>query len=112
MDGADLILNNPVTPLTVFTAEHAKTEKTEQLAKDFESVLLTKLVDEMKETAGKWDLEEEEDAASGQVQGLFWMYLAQDLGDKGGLGLWKDLHRFFTDVQSPAEPPQSVDESL
>ena len=111
MDRANLILTNPVTPPTVLTAEHAKTEKTEQLAKDFESVLLTKLVDEMKETVGNWGLEEE-DAASGQMQGLFWMYLAQDLGDKGGLGLWKDLHRFFTDMQSPAEPPQLVDESL
>jgi Rod binding domain-containing protein len=113
MDGADLILTNPVTPTTVLIEQRAKTEKTEQLAKDFETVLLTKLVDEMKETVGNWGLEEE-DAASGQVQGLFWMYLAQDLGDKGGLGLWKDLHRFFTDMQSPAEPPasQSVDEVL
>ena len=111
MDGADLILIKPVMPTTVFAAERSKTEKTEQLAKDFETVLLTKLVDEMKETVGNWGLEEE-DAASGQMQGLFWMFLAQDLGDKGGLGLWKDLHRFFTDMQSPAEPPQSVDEVL
>ena len=113
MDGADLILTNPVTPATVLTAQRAQTEKTEQLAKDFESVLLTKLVDEMKETVGNWGFEDE-DAASGQMQGLFWMYLAQDLGDKGGLGLWKDLNRFFTDMQSPAEPPasQSMDEVL
>lgn len=87
------------------------TEKTEQLAKEFETVLLTKLVDAMKETVGDWGLEKE-DAASGQMQGLFWMYLAQDIGEKGGLGLWKDLHRFFTDMQNPAEPPPSVDESL
>jgi len=113
MDGAESILINPVMPTTALTAEQARTEKTEQLAKDFESVLLTKLVDEMKETVGNWGLEEE-DAASGQMQGLFWMYLAQDLGNKGGLGLWKDLQRFFNDMQSPAEPPssQSVDESL
>jgi Rod binding domain-containing protein len=111
MEGAELFLTNPVMPTTALTAEQARTEKTEQLAKDFESVLLTKLVDEMKETIGNLSFDDE-DAASGQMQGLFWMCLAQDLGDKGGLGLWKDLHRFFTDMQSPAEPPRSVDETL
>ena len=113
MDGAELILTSPVTPTEVLSAHDVKAQKTEQLAKDFETVLLTKLVDEMKETVGNWGLEEE-DVAAGQMQGLFWMYLAQDLGDKGGLGLWKDLHRFFTDMQSPAEPPASgsMDEVL
>jgi Rod binding domain-containing protein len=111
MDGIDQILTNPVMPTTAINAGRARTDKTEKLAKDFESILLTRLVDEMKETVGNWGLEDE-DPASGQVKGLFWMYLAQDLGDKGGLGLWKDLHRFFSDMQSPAEPPQSVDESL
>ncbi len=129
MDGAELFLTNPVMPLSPLEGtagsgfikaanriqrsgtEPAGTEKTEQLAKEFETVLLTKLVDAMKETVGNWGLEKE-DAAAGQMQGLFWMYLAQDIGDKGGLGLWKDLHRFFCDMQNPAEPPTSVDESL
>ncbi len=114
MDGADLISSSCISRTALGVTQNAERatqdKKTEQLAKDFESVLLTKLVDEMKETVGNWGLEEE-DAASGQVQGLFWMYLAQDLGDKGGLGLWKDLYKFFTDMQNPAEPP-SVDESL
>ena len=88
----------------------AGAEKTKQLAKDFESVLLTKLVDEMKNTTNQWGFEE--DAASEQVQGLFWMYLARDAADKGGIGLWKDLYRFFSDVQNPNTQTQSLDESL
>ena len=114
MDGTDLISAMPVIPpveIGLPKTDHIQADKTEKLAKDFETVLLTKLLDEMKNTIGRSGLEEE-DAASGQVQGLFWLYLAQDLGDKGGLGLWKDLHKFFSDMQSPAEPPPLMDESL
>jgi Rod binding domain-containing protein len=129
MDGADLILTTPIMPpspletttggvLTGVTgngelsgATPAGAKKTEQLAKDFESVLLTQLVDKMKETIGQGGFEEE-DAASGQVQGLFWLYLARDIADKGGLGLWKDLYRFFNDMQKPNAPTQSLDENL
>jgi len=82
----------------------------EKSAKDFESVLLSKVFDEMKNTIGKWT--EEEDVAADQVKGLFWLFLARDVGDKGGLGLWKDLSRFFTDMQKPNSPQQSLDENL
>jgi len=84
--------------------------KTEQLAKDFESVLLSKLVDEMKETIGQGF--EEEDVAAGQVKGLFWLYLSRDLADKGGLGLWKDLSRLFTDIQKPGTMTQTMNEGI
>jgi Rod binding domain-containing protein len=128
MNGADLILTTPVMPpspleetagggLTGVTgraqsvcAKSADAKKTEQLAKDFESVLLTQLVDKMKDTVGQWGFEEE--AAAGQVKGLFWLFLARDVADKGGLGLWKDLSRFFTDLQNKSAPAQSLDENL
>jgi len=61
----------------------------EQAAKDFESVLLNKLLDEMKNTIGDWGFDE--DGVSKQVQGIFWLYLAQDIANQGGLGLWKDI---------------------
>jgi len=79
-------------------ARPAGAKKTEQLAKDFESVLLTQLVDKMKDTVGQSELGE--DAAADQVHGLFWLYLARDIADKGGFGLWKDLYRFFNDLQN------------
>jgi Rod binding domain-containing protein len=128
MDGSDLILTAPIMPsspmdetaglLSKAAAQQnvsanglADSQKTEKLAKDFESVLLTKLFDTMKETVNQFN--DEEDSAGGQVQGLFWLCLARDVADKGGLGLWKDLQRFFTDLQNPAEPPaQSLDEGL
>jgi Rod binding domain-containing protein len=72
---------------------------------------MTKLVDSMKETVEQWQ-DEKEDAAGGQVQGLFWYYLAQDMADKGGVGLWKDLYRFFTDMQKTNATSQSLDEGL
>jgi len=84
--------------------------KVEEAAKDFESVLLSKVFDEMKNTVGKWT--EEEDVASDQVKGLFWLFLARDVADKGGMGLWKDLSQFFTDTQKPDTTQQKLDESL
>ena len=122
MDGADLILTTPVTPLDPFGkmgsgeitgatgTKPADAKKTEQMAKDFESVFVTKLLDEMKETIGQWGFEEE--AGASQVKGLFWLYLARDVADKGGLGLWKDLNRFFTDLQNKDTQAQSLDEKL
>jgi len=109
MDIAKMILTEPVlSPSYLADARriqqnNAPTDdvsdaKRKQLAKDFESVLLGKILDQAKETVGGLGLDEE-DGASGQVQGLFWMYLAQDIADKGGLGLWKDIYRFFKDME-------------
>jgi Rod binding domain-containing protein len=124
MDGSDLLLTTPVTLETTSGAglaaktgniqsnsvKSADDKKTEKIAKDFESVLLTKLLDEMKNTVGNGLGEEE--AGSEQVKGLFWLYLARDMSDKGGLGLWKDLNRFFKDMQKADTPAKSLDEKL
>ncbi len=69
-------------------------EKKKQVAKNFESVLLNKLFDQMQNTIGDWGFDN--DGASKQIQGLFWLYLAQDVADKGGFGLWKEIYRFLT----------------
>ena len=98
MDSIKLILNQPVSPPTTLEGvdqiDHLSEEKKKQIAKDFESVLLGKLLDEMKDTIGDWGFEE--DGASKQVQGIFWLYLARDLADKGGVGLWKDIYQSLT----------------
>ena len=80
--------------------------KCKQLAKDFESVLLTKLFDQMQESIGGWN-EEEQDGTSKQVQGLFWLHLAQDVADKGGFGLWREIYehlRQATPLDAAGEP--------
>jgi Rod binding domain-containing protein len=68
-------------------------EKKKQAAKDFESVLLNKLLDEMKDSIVDWG--SEKDGASEQIQGIFWLYLARDIANNGGLGLWKDIYQFL-----------------
>jgi Rod binding domain-containing protein len=74
----------------------------EQAAKDFESVLLYKLLEEMKRTIPRSELVA--DGVSDQVRDLFWYYLAQDLADKGGLGLWKELYQQMNPAAGPSGP--------
>ena len=50
---------------------------------------MTRMLDEMKNTIGDWD--DQEDAASQQMQGVFWLHLAQHVGGNGGIGLWKQI---------------------
>ncbi len=74
--------------ITPAGADAVKAEKT---AKDFESILLYRLIEEMRRTIPKSGLLET--GASGQMESLFWFYLAQEVAEKGGVGLWKDLSR-------------------
>jgi Rod binding domain-containing protein len=122
MDSSKLILTEPVLPPTLLDKMKNSSvykelstdgssgidsntsdsqEKNEQIAKDFESVLLYKLLDEMKNTIGDWGFEK--DGISKQVQGIFWLNLAGDIANKGGLGLWKDIYEFLTQAESPRE---------
>jgi Rod binding domain-containing protein len=140
MESANLILTQPVSPpsplehfqmggslkaegfgdgsakttsklrLKVPPAEQASDEKKIQIAKDFESILITKLLDQMKNTIGDWGFEK--DSASSQVQGIFWLYLAQDIGNNGGMGLWKDIHKFLAGNEQPNAAVKSLDGRL
>jgi Rod binding domain-containing protein len=113
MDGTKLILTEPVSPPTML--EHLdksklksiSEEKKKQVAKDFESVLLNKLLDEMKNSIVDWGLEK--DAASKQTQGIFWLYLGRDIANNGGLGLWKDIYQFLSNAEQTNTVQQSVD---
>ena len=109
MDAANLILTQPVSPPSPLdnltssmlhrvekckpdTIVGVSQEQKKQIAKDFESVLINKLLDEMKNTIGNWGFDQDE--VSKQIQGIFWLYLAQDIANNGGLGLWKDIYKF------------------
>jgi Rod binding domain-containing protein len=113
MDNAKLILTEPVSPpvplelLQKSGLKNASEEKKKQIAKDFESVLLNKMLDEMKNTIGSWGFEK--DGPSEQVQGIFWMYLARDMANNGGIGLWKDIHQFLTNADRTNTAGKSLD---
>jgi Rod binding domain-containing protein len=72
----------------------------QKAARDFESVLVHKVLEEMSRTVGESGLLGSE--MTGQVEGLFWFYLAQEVANKGGLGLWKEIYRQL-------EPPNATD---
>lgn len=78
-------------------------EALKKAARDFESVLLTKVMDEMRKTVPESGLTD--DCAREQVQSLFWSNLAQDMANKGGVGLWKQLYRQMQQGVGPAKPP-------
>jgi Rod binding domain-containing protein len=62
-----------------------------QVAHDFEAVLLQRLFEEMRRTIPDSGLLDS--GISDQVQGMFWLYLAQDVAAKGGIGLWQEMER-------------------
>jgi len=103
MDSVKLILTEPVSPPTLLEQldksmlNSISEEKKKQAAKDFESVLLTKLLDEMKKSIVDWG--SEKDGASEQIHGIFWLYLARDIANNGGLGLWKDIYQYLTNAE-------------
>lgn len=128
MDSTNLILTQPVSP--PMPLEHFGTglspeqirkpdpsnietlseDKKIQVAKDFESVLLNKLLEKMGDTIGDWGFDK--DGASKQVHGIFWLYLSQHIADNGGLGLWKDIYQALTNsdqtkatTELPGESP-------
>ena len=113
MDSAKLILTEPTLPpvplehLDKSRLNGISEEKKEQIAKDFESVILNKLLDEMKNTIGDWGFEK--DGASKQVQGIFWLYLARDMANNGGIGLWKDIYEFLTNADQVNPAGKSLD---
>jgi len=113
MDSAKLILTesvSPPVPLENFQTAGLKNvseEKRKQIARDFESVLINKMLDEMKNSIGSWGFEK--DGPSNQIQGIFWLYLARDIGNNGGLGLWKDIYQFMTNADHSNTSGKSLD---
>lgn len=81
-----------------------------QAAKDFESVLLHKLMEEMQNTIPDSGLLG--DGAMEQLQGMFWGFLARDVADKGGIGLWKDLYEQWAAPAGSADGASAPKEPL
>ncbi len=65
-------------------------KQAEKVAKDFESVLLHRLLEGMRKTVPESELFG--GAQSRQINSMFWTFMSQDLADSGGLGIWRDIY--------------------
>ena len=116
MDSANLILTEPVGPpsplgqLGTSSLGNIPQDQKEEVAKDFESVLLNKVFDEMQNTIGDWGFEK--DGPFKQVQGIFNLFLARDTANKGGIGLWKDIYEFLSKGDTAAPQGQSLEADI
>jgi Rod binding domain-containing protein len=111
MELAKLPLIEPVSPPSPLKDLEALRDAPkitkEQAAKDFESVLIDRLLTEMKKTIVDWGSDADADqAVSDQIHGIFWLYLARDIANNGGFGLWKDISR---SLESSTGPVNAVD---
>ena len=116
MDGANLILTESVRrpdllgQLETSSLDNASEEKKKQIAKDFESVLLNKVFSEMQNTIGDWGFEK--DGVFKQIQGIFYLFLARDVANNGGIGLWKDIYSFLTNSDHVNTAKNSLDADI
>ena len=83
-------------------------EKTVEAAKSFEGVLIQQMLNTVQESLNDWGMEE--DGADKQTQGLFWMYLGQEVSDKGGFGLWEDIYKSMSENFSNTETNNELPE--
>ena len=72
-------------------------QQVERTAKHFESLLVTRMVESMRKSIPDSNLTE--DSASGQMQDMFWHFMGQEIGNQGGLGLWKQVMRQIRETQ-------------
>ena len=99
MDSTKLTFTEQISPtvplkqIDKLNPDEVSEEKKKQIAKDFESLLINNLLDEMKNTIGSWGFEK--DGAARQIQGIFTMYLSQHIADNGGFGLWEEIYKFL-----------------
>jgi len=114
MDTSNLIFTGVISRPTPLSdsgkIDHIPDEKKEQAAKEFESVLIQKLLDGMSRTVGEWGFSK--DGVSEQINSIFNLYLARDIGESGGLGLWKDICRYLGGSDQTIPPSESVDKSV
>jgi Rod binding domain-containing protein len=88
-------------------AEELSEDKKEQLAKDFESVFIYRLLMEMNNTIGQWGMEKEQ--TTEQVQSLFSLCLSDHISKNGGIGLWKDIKRELDETTDKDSRPDRME---
>jgi len=101
-----LITANTTQASSIGSSDDAK----KKFAMDFETIFISRLLEEMKNTIGDWG--EEKDGASQQIDGLFNMFLANGLGEQGGFGLWKDIYNSLVEMEEKGRTTELVDKKI
>lgn len=105
---------DPITQINIVNynneAATAQIGRRTEISKEFESLLLTRLLSEIGNAISSWD--EPEDMAGQQIHGLFWWQLAEYVGNSGGLGLWTQILQQINQADSLGLISKSLDEVL
>ncbi len=114
MDSAKLILADPVSlPMQLdrlSSIDTATEAKKKDFAKKFESIFIEKLMNEMKKTIGDWGMDKTE--GEKQINGIFWLYLARNVSQNGGIGMWKDIYNQMNSMEQKNPQAESIDKKL
>lgn len=99
MDIPQLLLNKSMPSATAESAnvpvegrpEAQTAEQLKAVARQFETVLLHQVVKQMQETVDYSSLDEEDESGE-QIQSMYWSFMADAMGQQGGVGLWKSIY--------------------
>ncbi|MEN6306225.1 MAG: hypothetical protein ABFD91_00590 [Anaerohalosphaeraceae bacterium] len=86
-------------------------EKMEEIARQFEGVLLHQMFKQAQQTIDQMDTEddeESEDAGNEQIQSLYWSQMADVVSEQGGMGLWKPLYQQIMQQVNPGSKPDDT----
>ncbi len=93
---------------STLTSANASDKAKVKAAKDFEGLLIYKLLDEVKNTIPDSGLLGG-GAQTRQMQDIFWHYLADELADQGGFGMWKQIYSQIGNDHQPDRAGQNVE---
>lgn len=101
MDIAQILLNTPLVqpsqtpraapPEAAADDEAGTAQQLRTVAQQFETVFLHQIVKQMKETVDHTSLDEEDESGE-QIQSMYWSFMADAMGQQGGLGFWKTIY--------------------
>ena len=106
----DPALLSPRGPVPIGAQASMDDEAARQVARDFESILMTKLVEAMSQTipdSGLFD-----DGITKQVKSMFWSFLGQDVGERGGMGVWQEIYEQIRTSASEGDADGATMEQL
>jgi hypothetical protein len=93
----DAMIENPsvdgITRLQSGQTRAVSEAEKQQIARDFESILIASFLNDVKNNMGKWGFDEE--GVSTQIKGMFGLFLGRALADEGGFGFYKDIYKLL-----------------